>query len=251
MTNELNPGFRGARALATLPAKPVPTSEAMLARAFGDQPEQLSAAELASAARAAIGPGVVELFKRYVDWIRASGYAFRAFGVEPPELDRPYVYLRYDVHLHDLLPAFILAAVHEELGIPGAFQISWRLSAAEAQVARYFMALQAFATDHVHFGLHCAPATTWYVNARHGGDQRRAVAFAASPRFADYLNALLHGYRTEGPQFPELRALLEGADATLHELAQSFRLSFGDWPTISAHGTFLSAGYLRACSEQP
>src|SRR5205823_5912866 len=84
--------------------------------------------ELAAAAEGRIGPRLRQHFTRYVGWLIRQGYDFGSCENFAARLDRRYVYLRYDVHVRDLFGAFALAGLHEELQIPGSFQICWEHS---------------------------------------------------------------------------------------------------------------------------
>lgn len=242
---------KGGGAVTLQRLGPHPSSLETLAAAFGPKPDLLGKRELAAAARGALGTDLEQLFTKYVEWVHAAGYRFRSFETTPPILDQPNVYLRYDVHLRDLLPAFGLADLHERLGIPGSFQVTWRYSVEEEKADTYFASLRAFERCQVDFGLHCAPATTWFIEDAHGGDQYRAAAFVGSPEFEGYLDGLFRGYEADGPNSPELRAFQEGAEGVLDKIAVSFRTVFGNRPTISAHGNFLSAAFIRMCAARP
>ena len=83
-------------------------------------------------------------FTRYVGWLTRQGYDFGSCENFAARLDRRCVYLRYDVHVRDLFGAFALAALHEEMQIPGSFQICWEHSRAEVAV---WITRQSLAAD--------------------------------------------------------------------------------------------------------
>lgn len=201
------------------------------------------------AAMARSGPHLAERFRAYVAWVRRQGYEFASGEEAPLRLDQRRVYLRYDVHIRDLFGAFALAALHEELQIPGSFQICWEHSRAEVEASEIFLKLQGFDSRYVEFGLHCSPESRWLIADRFDGRGDGLEAFVndggARAMMADWLAA----YRREGEAAASLSDARARAEESLAELATSFRRRFGPVRTISAHGTPLSAAFLEAVEE--
>ena len=207
--------------------------------------------DLVDAASARIGAQLKTSFARYVAWLDRQGYQFGSCEEFPLSLERRRVYLRYDVHVRDLFGAFALADLHEELQIPGSFQICWDHSRPEAEAADLFLKLRAFDSRYVEFGLHCSPESRWLIAERFGGSGEGLEAFvsggAARAMMVDWLAA----FAEDGDGAPVLEDARRRAEASLGELAASFRRHFGAVKTISAHGTPLSAAYLAAANGEP
>jgi hypothetical protein len=159
--------------------------------------------------------------------------------------------LRYDVHVRDLFGAFALASLHEELQIPGSFQICWQHSRAETDVSELFLKLQSFDSRYVEFGLHCAPETSWIIAERFSGRSERLEEFviggAARGMIAEWLSA----YERDGHDAPVLLDARRRAEACFAEITASFRRHFGSVKTVSGHGTPLASAYVGAVRAEP
>lgn len=218
---------------------------------FGRRCERVGRRALAAAARQRVGGRLEAQFYRLVEWLSGEGYAFADLDREPPDFGTRRVYLRYDVHIQDLLAAYVLADLHERLGIPGSFQLSWGFSPAETQLAPFFLKFLEFDRGCVQLGLHCAPAATWFIDRRCGGNYELAQREAAEPGFAEWLRGLLAAHRRDGDGAAELIELRAAADASMTTLADSFRNHFGAWKTVSGHGNFLTNAFEQMRREEP
>lgn len=234
---------------ATSPAIASPPATPELVNAlFGKETDKKA---LAARARAKVGRSADQAFRRYVDWLRKAGYRLGSVENGPPRFDERYAYLRYDVHIRDLLAVFILADLHEELKIPGSFQICWEYSRAEEEVAEIFLKLRQFDRRYVQFGLHCSPESSWMIAERFGGNAGGLSDFAQSPAFAQLLRDWLAAFERDGAEAPALVEAHAKADAFLARIAETFRRSFGPCATVSAHGNPLNAAFLQAAQADP
>ena len=218
---------------------------------FGRRCDRVDGREVAAAARRALGPRPEFLVERFVEWLAGEGYVFSDLEREPPAFDSRRVYLRYDVHIQDLLAAYLLADFHESHRIPASFQLTWQYSPAEVQLEPFFRKFLEFDPRYVQVGLHCAPPTTWYIHERCGGNHALAAEQAAGPEFRAFLHGLLAAHRRSGPGAAELVQLRDEIDAWSARLADSFRGAFGQWKTISGHGNFLDNAFAQANAEEP
>ena len=250
------PGSAAARVAPTgpvggpIPSEPVFTRERHLA-GLGWRCERFDKRQLAEASRSIVGGAIDLSFTRFVDWLRSEGYVFDGFENGSLQFRERRAYLRYDVHIQDLLAAYVLADLHEQLAIAGSFQIMWKFSRYEEGLEPYFTKLLEFDRRYVQFGLHAAPGATWYLSEKLGGDYSRQVEAMASPDFTAWLLDLHAAYCRDGDDAPELRKVRQGTDDTLASIAASFRATFGDWKSISAHGNFLTNGFLEVCGRHP
>jgi len=207
--------------------------------------------ELVDTASALLGPGLQDRFRRYIAWLDRQGYEFGSCEEIPMSLDRRRAYLRYDVHVRDFNGAVLLAALHEELQIPGSFQICWEHTRAESEVSDLFCKLQAFDPRYVQFGLHCSPESRWLISERFAGRSQGLETFVADGGAGNMIAEWFEAYLRDGHEAPVLRQALSRAEASLAETALSFRRAFGPAITVSAHGTSLSAAYLQAAAARP
>ena len=205
--------------------------------------------DLVAAATARSGPHLAERFRTYVALLRAQGYEFGSCEEASLRLDRRRVYLRYDVHVRDLFGAFALAALHEELQIPGSFQICWEHSRAEVEASDIFLKLQGFDSRYVEFGLHCSPESRWLIADRFDGRGDGLEAFVNDGGARAMMIDWLAAFRRDGDNAPVLGAARARAEDSLAELTVSFRRRFGAVRTVSGHGTPLSAAFLDAVEE--
>jgi hypothetical protein len=206
---------------------------------------------LVNAVRSRLGGGLGDQFRRYVEWLGRHGYTFGSCEDWPLRLDKRRAYLRYDVHVDDLLGAFGLAHLHEVLQIPGSFQVCWEHSLAEVEVADLFLKLQVFDGRFVQFGLHCSPESSWIIaekcHGRSGGLEQFVSGGAARTMIAKWLAA----FERDGDDAPILVEARARAEARLADAAASFRRHFGAAKTVSGHGTPLASAYLDAVRGDP
>lgn len=220
-------------------------------KVFGPQCELVDKAELVAAARTTVGGAVDFSFTRFIDWLRSEGYIFAGFDKGPLRYDERCAYLRYDVHTMDLLPAYVLADLHERLGIVGSFQITWKDWPGDEEWEPYFVKLLEFDRRFVEFGLHAAPVTTWYINEKFGGDPRAAAASVDGEDFASWIFELYEAYCRDGDDALILSEIRAGADDLLSTIAASFRATFGELKSVSGHGNFLTGGYAQLSGSHP
>ncbi len=206
--------------------------------------------ELVAASRRRLGNAIDLSFPRFVEWLRSEGYLFDGFERGPLRFDERRAYLRYDVHIQDLLAAYVLADLHERLKIIGSFQIMWKFSAYEEGLEPYFTKLLEFDRRFVGFGLHAAPTASWYCREKLGGDYSKQVDAVSGEDFVQWLLELHAAYCRDGEDAPGLREIREGTDDTLSGIAASFRATFGDWKSISAHGNYLTNGFAQVCAQR-
>jgi SAM-dependent methyltransferase len=206
---------------------------------------------LAEAARRKVGAGIDADFPRFIGWLRGEGYDFGGFEDGLPRFDERRAYLRHDVHLQDLLAAYVLAELHQRLAVLGSFQITWNFSRYEEAAAPYFAKILEFDRRFVQFGLHVAPTATWFLEEKLAGDYTRQREAVAGEDFVAWVRELYAAYHRDGEAAPELRRIREGTDDTLSRLAASFRETFGHWKSISGHGNFLTNGFAQACLAHP
>lgn len=233
-----------------IPAEPVRTSLNDL-QPFGQQCERVTKAELAASARRVVGSAIDRSFGRFVDWLRSERYDFDGFENGPPKFAERRVYLRYDVHLIDLLAAYVLADIHEHLGIVGTFQITWKDSGYRKEIEPFFIKLLDFDRRFVRFGLHVAPTATWYLEEKLTGDYTKHVKDVASGDFSAWLLDLYLAYCRDGDDAPTLQEIRYGTDDALSRIAASFRDVFGEWKSISAHGNFLTNSFVKVQQLHP
>jgi hypothetical protein len=218
---------------------------------FGRRCERVDKSELAAAARQWVGGAIDQSFPRFVDWLRSEGYAFGNFDSGPLRFDERHAYLRYDVHTQDLLAAYVLADLHEQLKIAGSFQITWKFSRYEEGVEPYFTKLLEFDRHYVGFGLHAAPTASWYSYEKLGGDFSQHVGAVSSEDFSAWVVELYAAYCRDGDSAPGLKEMRQGTDDTMSRIAASFRSTFGEWKSISGHGNFLTNGFTDVCARHP
>jgi hypothetical protein len=234
----------------SIPPEPFITREKHLVR-FGWRCERVDKRALAAASRRIVGGAIDLSFPRFVDWLRSEGYVFDGFEEGRLRFDERRAYLRYDVHIQDLLAAYVLADLHERLGIVGSFQIMWKFSRYEEALEPYFTKLLEFDRRFVRFGLHAAPTASWYSYEKLAGDYSRQNEAVSSEAFAAWLLDLHAAYCRDGDDAPGLREIREGTDDTLSRIAASFRATFGVWKSISAHGNYLTNGFAEVCARHP
>jgi hypothetical protein len=207
--------------------------------------------DLVGAARSQIPPLLELGFRRYVEWLDRKGYAFGSCEEVPLRFDARRAYLRYDVHIRDLFGAFVLADLHEQLQIPGSFQICWEHTRSEAEVSDIFLKLRSFDRRFVQFGLHCSPESSWLIADRFAGRAEGLDAFVADGGSRGLIAEWLAAFERDGHDAPILAAARRRADACLADTVVSFRRHFGPVTTISGHGTPLAADYLEAARAEP
>ncbi len=195
---------------------------------------------------------IAPVFEAFLERLRRTGFECRSldrFGLEPES--GPAFYFRYDVHIHDLPAAYALARLHEEHAVSSVFYITWAFSEREVQWTPYFELLQRFDRRQVAFGLHCAPTTTWLINARFEGDFRRAHEHVLGAGFVGEMLELARAQAESDEQTPALRQFFLGGSEELARIHAGFQESFGRWRTVTGHGNFLSRAFFQALRAHP
>ncbi len=233
-----------------MPSEPFFTRPKHLAR-LGRRFQRADKKKLTAVARNRVGGAIDLSFHRFIGWLRSEGYAFDGFEDGPPRFEERRAYLRYDVHVQDLLAAYVLAELHEELGIVGTFQITWKFSGFEEALEPYFTKLLEFDRRFVRFGLHAAPTASWFLHAKLAGDHTKEVEAVAGEDFAAWVLDLHAAYCRDGEDAPGLREIRQGTDDLLSSIAASFRATFGGWKSISGHGNYLTNGFSEVCARHP
>ena len=233
-----------------MPATPFLTRETHLV-GFGRDFPRLNKQRLADASRHLVGSATDVSFSRFVEWLRSEDYVFDGFENGPLRFADRRVYLRYDVHVQDLLAAYVLADLHERLGVVGSFQILWRFSRYEEAIEPYFVKLLDFDPRFVGFGLHAAPAASWYSYEKLNGDFSRHADAVSSEDFREWLLELHAAYERDGEGASALREIRAGVDDTFSSIAASFRATFGAWKSVSGHGNFLTNAFSDVAVQCP
>lgn len=243
--------LRGGVRLTTKPPAATPMAAAIAGvesgrEAFGTLS---SKQELTRAAFARVGPQLKSRFTRYIAWLDRQGYTLGSCEEAPLNLGAKRAYLRYDVHVRDLFGAVALASLHEELKVPGSFQVCWEHSRAERAVADIFLKLQLFDDRYVEFGLHCSPESSWIIAERFNGNGDALERFVGDGGAGAMIGGWSVAFERDGHDAPLLIEARCKAEERFGAIAASFRHHFGPAKTLSGHGTSLSGYYLDAVAK--
>lgn len=202
------------------------------------------------AARAALAlrqPPIAAMFPWFGHWapgyaafvrsVQARGYSFRRMDAileAPPPRS---VFLRYDIHVRDIPPAFGFAWLNHVLGVESEFHLLWRYSNAYLAAEDDMALLAAHLYDEGNVALHTAPLESHLIRTAFAGDENAFSRWVRTPEADETVVALATGGRS---RFGTLDELTATAEAELSDLAASFRTRFPSTSFASGHGGALN-----------
>ncbi len=191
-------------------------------------------------------------FSNFLRRILDAGYSVKSLNDYVDEdLDKPIVFLRYDVHPYDILSAVGIAEAHAKYKVPGLFYINWDFSPLETGLRDQYLFLRRFDSDYVHFGLHAAPSTSWLIFDRFEGNRANAAKFIRSGDFKTYLDDLLAEHDRCGYSGERLAGMVTEIEGRFSQIATSFREAFPTARTVTAHGNVLNTTLNKLCRREP
>lgn len=176
-------------------------------------------------------------YAAFVRSVQARGYTFRRMDTITGEPPPRSVYLRYDIHVRDIPPAFGFAWLNHVLGAESEFHLLWRYSNAYTEVEDELALLAAHLYDEGRAALHAAPLESHLIRTAFGGDEGAFSRWIRTPEADETVEALASGGRS---RFGTLEELTLAAEAELASLAASFRARFPSTAYSSGHGGALN-----------
>lgn len=176
-------------------------------------------------------------YAAFVRSVQASGYTFRRMDSIVGEPPQRTVYLRYDIHVRDIPPAFGFAWLNHVLGVESEFHLLWRYSNAYVQAEADLTLLASHLYDEGREALHAAPLESHLIRTGFGGDEGAFSRWIRTPEADEFVEALASGGRS---RFGTVEELTRAAEAELSSLAASFRARFPDTTYSSGHGGALN-----------
>jgi hypothetical protein len=181
----------------------------------------------------------------YIWLIRhAESLGFTFASLEDPKAlsrsDREQLlFLRYDVHLRDIAPFYGILDANRSLELPSVAYLQWGYSDLEDNASADFLALRKFQSPSTRFGLHISPIPT--ILTRSKGGYRAYVAWLKGDGLTSLGDAFdgVHDWTSPG--------LLKRIRQTTDETISDFQTTFGDFRTMSLHGSEFDRTVRRYC----
>jgi len=180
--------------------------------------------------------------------LRALGYEFRSYNeYDGRELTgEKIVYLRFDVHLRDLAPLYVMLDANMALDVPSVSFLMWDYSKRELDRRQDFLNIRKFKHPLNSFALHASPVPT-YVEAwlRESSPDAELIPWLK----ADGLQGLLDAIRAGDRSYPDVDTIREGARQAFAATAAAFREEFPEARLVSYHGSGFDRRLRRLCRE--
>lgn len=176
-------------------------------------------------------------YAAFVQSVQARGYTFRrmdAIASEPPPRT---VYLRFDIHVRDIPPAFGFAWLNHVLGVESEFHLLWRYSNAYVEAEDDMELLATHLYDEGNVALHTAPLESYLIRTAFDGDEGAFTRWTRTPEADETVLTLTSGGMG---RFGMLDELTVAAETELTELAASFQARFPSTSYASGHGGALN-----------
>ena len=172
---------------------------------------------------------IVDKHSHFIQYMQSLGYGFKFLdNLLFEDFDKKLIFLRYDIHMHDLeaLPAIILS--HIQNNVPGTFYINWDFTSQEKKGRYSFLPLQSFDTSIIRVGLHAAPVSTWLIKEKCDNDVGRAKEYIESQAFSDYILKIHAEMKKVGRKGPLVAEIIHGGERELDRISCSYWEHF--WP---------------------
>lgn len=204
--------------------------------------------ENSASARLAIRPYGSWWIDEYI-WllkhIQSLGYEFKDFneykGGVPP---KNTVYVRYDIHLRDISPLFVILDTNYVYGFPSVSFINWDFERRNKDRRDDYRLIRKF-DDPLHsYALHGSPIST-AVGRNLPNDT--AVPWIRNGQMKTFFQKML----VNDKNGTEQRKLREEAGNEMHKIARSFEVEFPNVHLFSYHGSAFDRSIKRYCAEDP
>lgn len=181
---------------------------------------------------AASDPAYRDLIHR----IRELGYTFKRTGLyTPDDLGKPLAFVRYDIHVKDIVGAYGVINANLDLNVPSEFHLTWELTPYERAYARDFWNLQKLTgdTDLIHFGFHTNPIRSWLVGTKFNADVYAYNEWDKSGKSTcDFTELAQTGECCLG----SYDDFVHGGEEFFYILSHRFKKYFPESRTLSGHG---------------
>ena len=173
---------------------------------------------------------------KIINYLKENGYKFKSISQYVPGDEKSkIVFLRYDLHLRDVPPAYGIIDVNTKLGINADYFIQWRYSDIEINNEKLFLDLRKFESPLIHWGLHPSPFDTWLISEKFNGESHKYIEWRKKGGLKKYLNDLYAKAKNESLQ--PLIYINDQMSATLKETSRTFREHFPNCEAVAAHGS--------------
>ncbi len=181
-------------------------------------------------------------YKAMINYMYKNGYSFKSLnGYGKYDLEKEHAYLRYDVHIRDILASFGIAQLNINNKIPGVFYINWDFTGIEEYYREQFLCLKKFDPKYTHFGFHANPVASWFIREKFQDRTIDAINFIKSDKFVEYIRDLEKAIDKKGTESVEYKEIVNGAEKYLEKTAHSFLEHFPDAKTVTGHGNILTS----------
>lgn len=123
-------------------------------------------------------------------YLGAMGYKIETSGNEAHSPESKTAYIRYDIHIRDLVGAFGFEDYHAATGTPGNMFIQWRDGLSDHSTEPYFCKFGDMAAASMDIGLHISPVDTCLLDTRFAGDTIAYFDWYKTDDAMDWLKSL-------------------------------------------------------------
>lgn len=202
--------------------------------------------ENADSARIAIRPYGSWWIPEYlwlIEHVKALGYKFESFdsydgGISPKNT----VYIRYDIHLRDISPLFIILDANYLYDIPSVSFINWDFEKRNRLRRNDYQLIRKFDNPLHRYALHASPVSGYLGNDL---PNDTLVPWIRSGKMKEFFQRLVNSNDGEAGK----QKIVDGAAQTMRQIVSDFAEEFPEAKLFSFHGSGFDRTLNSMCTE--
>ncbi len=171
-------------------------------------------------------------WKKLIQWLRDHGYSFAHQHRIKPGSNGKVVCIRYDVHVRDIVGAWGMLGLNEELGVKAEYHLFWGHGLHETMQADSFSALAAHESPLAAFGLHTSLLDHHLMWQFFDGDEGVYARALDGPQRDEFISLL------SDPD--QLQLLEKSAKKRFSRLHATFEKECAPCRCYSFHGSYIN-----------
>ena len=188
-------------------------------------------------------------YKQLIYELQKRGYFFKDLNnYHIGQRNQKIVFIRYDIHMWDVLPALGFIYFNEKMNIPSVFYILWDHTPYQVKARNNFLLLKKYRGKLASFGFHSNPAVSALIRHKFNGDVNAFIKWSRGNNPEQYLRSLVS---EKGIPLPVFLTLIKVANYCLTQHSESFCKHFPNARTITSHGSPLGGIAIKLFNENP
>ena len=193
-------------------------------------------------------------FLNLVQQLKNDGYKIGNIEEFDAASKQKTAYLRFDVHVGDIVPTFAFFALIEQLQVPATFYPNFSYSPNDIEEQFAYEMMKHFESDYVKFGLHANPTSSVLIFDEFDGNQRAfrneiRISGQATEAAKSILGSPFDETVSVNGRLIDLPTLRKRGQEYFKKTLVEFQKHFPNSKTVAGHGTPIGALAVRLCRE--